>query len=456
MNAEEGDQGHYECVAENKVGTAYSNPAALYVRTRVVPPYFSIPPEPVYEIMPGSHINLTCVAVGSPMPYVNWKRGHVELPTPESAAPVGRNVLRLDDVRESTNYTCVASSKLGTIEANTQVVVKSLPRPPTNARISEITPTSVKLAWSYDINPENIIYYVIQYKPKSSNQEYSEISGITTSFYVVSGMTPYTEYEFFVIAVNAIGRGAPSAPVAATTGETMDDNGSRKAGSAPRNVQARPLSSSTILIQWDQPEEVGSQVTGYKVYYTTHKELPLSAWETQIVDNNKMTTVSDLQPQLIYTIRVEAFTTRGPGPPSAPVQVKTQQGVPGQPSDLQASATSSTTVQLTWKPAHSREAITGYEVYWNDTFTNQEYRRSIPAVESFTLGELYPDTLYFVWVAGKSLRGEGAATPAIPVRTEQYGRCQLASCCFANFGIERERGGGGVKGEKDALPLRRE
>lgn len=43
-------------------------------------------------------------------------------------------------------------------------------------------------------------------------------------------------------------------------------------------------------------------------------------------------------------------------------------------------------------------------------------------MESFTLGELYPDTLYFVWVAGKSLRGEGAATPPIPVRTEQYSK----------------------------------
>ena len=80
-------------------------------------------------------------------------------------------------------------------------------------------------------------------------------------------------------------------------------------------------------------------------------------------------------------------------------------------------------MQLNWhKPAHSREAITGYEIYWNDTFSNQEYHRSIPTVESFTLGELYPDTLYFVWVAGKSLRGEGAATPPIPVRTEQYGK----------------------------------
>ena len=37
------------------------------------------------------------------------------------------------------------------------------------------------------------------------------------------------------------------------------------------------------------------------------------------------------------------------------------------------------------------------------------------------LENLYPNTLYHVWVAAKSRRGEGAATPRLPVRTEQYG-----------------------------------
>lgn len=186
---------------------------------RVVPPYFSIPPEPMYELMPGSGLNITCVAVGSPMPYVQWRRGHSDVETGISN-PVGRNILRLEDIRDSANYTCIASSKLGNIEAHTQILVKSLPRPPTNVRVSEISPTSVKLAWSYDIGSENIIYFVIQFKPKNSKQEFSEISGITTYFYVIGGMTPYTEYEFFVIAVNAIGRGPPSSPLHVTTGET--------------------------------------------------------------------------------------------------------------------------------------------------------------------------------------------------------------------------------------------
>ena len=49
----------------------------------------------------------------------------------------------------------------------------------------------------------------------------------------------------------------------------------------------------------------------------------MSRWESQFVDNNKLTTISDLTPHTIYTIRVEAYTAIGPGPPSAPVQVGT-------------------------------------------------------------------------------------------------------------------------------------
>lgn len=89
---------------------------------RRVPPRFSIPPADS-EIMPGGNINITCVAVGSPMPYVKWMLGAEDL-TPEDDMPIGRNVLELTDVRQSNNYTCVAMSTLGVIEAVAQIIVK--------------------------------------------------------------------------------------------------------------------------------------------------------------------------------------------------------------------------------------------------------------------------------------------------------------------------------------------
>ena len=73
--------------------------------------------------MPGGAVNITCVAVGSPMPYVKWRLNALEL-TPDDNIPIGKNVLMLTDVRESANYTCVAASDLGNIEAVAQVKVK--------------------------------------------------------------------------------------------------------------------------------------------------------------------------------------------------------------------------------------------------------------------------------------------------------------------------------------------
>nr|XP_027202384.1 tyrosine-protein phosphatase Lar-like isoform X2 [Dermatophagoides pteronyssinus] len=411
LQAQEVDEGPYECVAENKIGTAYSEMASLHVRIRVVPPYFTIPPENIYEIMPHKDLNLTCVASGSPLPEVRWRKGNIEMN--KDVIPRGRNVLTLTNVKESDNYTCIATSEHGSIEKTAQVIVRSLPGPPTNVQASDVTPTSVRLAWNYDFGSEDIAYFIIQYKPKNAGQ-FSEISGITTSFYVINSLTPYTEYEFYIIAVNTIGRGQPSTSISITTGET-------KLGSYPRNVQARPLSSTTIVVQWEPPEEPNGQVTGYKIYYTLNPNLPINLWDVQLVNSNELTTISDLQAQSIYSIRSQAFTTRGAGPLSPPVQVKTQQGVPSQPLNLLASSISATTVQLTWnKPSHTGESIIGYEIYWNDTFTNQEYKRAIPVVETYKLTDLYPDTLYYIWIAAKSRRGEGASTPPIPVKTDQY------------------------------------
>ncbi|XP_026325265.1 tyrosine-protein phosphatase Lar isoform X7 [Hyposmocoma kahamanoa] len=413
VKSEEEDQGRFECVAENSIGTEFSKPTSLYVKVRRVAPQFSIPPPPKSEVMLGGNLTLKCVAFGSPMPTVKWRKGLTQWLTPEDNPPLGLNTLKLEDIRESSNYTCEAASVLGVIEAVAEVKVQSLPGPPTEVRASEITATTVRLAWTYS-GPEEPQYYVIQYKPKYANQAFSEISGVITQYYSVTNLSPYTEYEMYVIAVNNIGRGPPSAPAVITTGET-------EPGSAPRNVQVRPLSSSTMVIQWDEPETPNGQVTGYKIYYTTDPSQPLQSWHSQMMDNSHLTTISELTPHTVYTIRVQAFTSVGPGPISAPVQVKTQQGVPSQPSNLVAVEAGETSVTLSWRrPAHAGDNIVSYELYWNDTYAKEHHRKRIPITETYTLNGLYPNTLYYIWLAARSQRGEGATTPPIAVRTKQY------------------------------------
>ena len=52
------------------------------------------------------------------------------------------------------------------------------------------------------------------------------------------------------------------------------------------------------------------------------------------------------------------------------LQVKTQQGVPSQPSNFRVVETRATSITLEWnQPSHSGDNIVSYELYWNDTFS---------------------------------------------------------------------------------------
>ncbi|XP_072918914.1 receptor-type tyrosine-protein phosphatase F-like isoform X9 [Hemitrygon akajei] len=407
-NSEESDQGKYECVTTNSAGTRYSAPANLYVRVRRVPPRFSIPPTS-HEVMPGGSVNLTCVAVGSPMPYVKWVNGAVEL-TPEEDMPVGRNVLELVNIKESGSYTCVAMSSLGVIEATAQITVKALPKPPTMASVTETTATSVTLTWESG-NMEMIPFYVIQYKPKSSAGPFQEVDGVATTRYSIGGLSPYSEYEFRIIAVNNIGRGPPSEIVETRTGEQAPS-------SPPLKVQARMLSASTMLIQWKEPEEPNGQIRGYRVYYTTEPKLSLNMWNKHNLDDSHLTTISGLTTGTTYSIQVLAFTSMGNGPLSDIIQVKTQQGVPAQPAEFQAEAESDTSIVLSWV-LRQQEKILKYELMYSEEIDGKEEHVIFDPKSSYTVEGLKPDKTYYFRLAARSEHGLGAFTQIIPAKTMQ-------------------------------------
>ncbi|XP_028299896.1 receptor-type tyrosine-protein phosphatase S isoform X13 [Gouania willdenowi] len=408
-NSEETDQGKYECVASNVEGVRYSSPANLYVRVRRVAPRFSIPPTS-QEIMPGGSVNITCVAVGSPMPYVKWMLNSEDL-TPEDEMPVGRNVLELTSVRESANYTCVAMSSLGIIEAVAQITVKSLPKPPGTPVVTETTATSVTITWDSG-NPDPVTYYIIQYRAKSPDSKFETVDDITTTRYSIGGLYPNTEYEIRVSAVNTIGQGPPSEPVETRTGEQAP-------ASPPRNIKAQILPQNTMLVQWEEPEEPNGQIKGYRVYYTMAASLPMSSWQIHNVQDSIITTIQSLIPQETYTIRVLAFTSVGDGPFSEPIHVKVLQGVPGQPSKFQVGAVSDTSIELTWEPAYEKEGIIKYELRYKEGSFGTQQKKTFGPTNSYVVESLRPNTEYHFSLAAISNKGIGAFTNDISHKTLQ-------------------------------------
>ncbi|XP_062865225.1 receptor-type tyrosine-protein phosphatase delta-like isoform X15 [Trichomycterus rosablanca] len=411
-HSEESDQGKYECVATNNDGTRYSAPANLYVRVRRVPPRFSIPPTD-NEIMPGGSVNITCVAVGSPMPYVKWMLGTEDL-TPEDDMPIGRNVLELTDVRQSANYTCVAMSTLGVLEAVAQITVKALPKPPGVPVVTERTATSITLTWDSG-NPEPVSYYIIQHKSKYSEDSYKEIDGVATTRYSVGGLSPYSDYEFRVLAVNNIGRGPASEAIEAKTAEQAPST-------APRQVRGRMLSATTAVIHWEEPEEANGQIMGYRVYYTMDPSQHVNQWEKLIVRSGNFVTIHGLTPNKTYYIKVLAYTSVGDGPLSSDLQIIAKTGVPSQPTDFKAEAKSETSILLSWvaPPQTGQDSqITGYELIYKRKDDKEEKRVSFEPTTTYLQKDLRPFTTYTFQLAARSRHGIGAYTNEISAETPQ-------------------------------------
>ncbi|XP_061191797.1 receptor-type tyrosine-protein phosphatase S-like [Saccostrea echinata] len=218
----ESDYGKYECVATNEYGVAYSYAAMLYIRVRRVPPHFTLPPKRV-EVDPNGSVNLTCVAVGSPMPHVMWRDGATELGKPV----IGKNVLQLKNVTESKNYTCVASSDLGNIEHVGEVIVKAPGTPPRYVTAKALNSNTVSVSWLPPEKPNGVIqgyrvFYTLQAGLPMILWSNKEVLS-NTSETIITGLKPNDTYTFCVLAYSSKGEGPVSQLITVITNEGNEE-----------------------------------------------------------------------------------------------------------------------------------------------------------------------------------------------------------------------------------------
>eukprot|EP00064_Thunnus_orientalis_P007544 superscaffoldBa00000847_g7566 len=444
--SEESDQGKYECVATNSDGTRYSTPANLYVRVRRVPPRFSIPPADS-EIMPGGNVNITCVAVGSPMPYVKWMLGAEDL-TPEDDMPIGRNVLELTDVRQSNNYTCVAMSTLGVIEAVAQIIVKALPKAPGTPVVTERTATSITLTWDSG-NPEPVSYYIIQVRgrmlstttaiihwdePEEPNGQvvgyrvyYTSDNTLpvnqwekqmvrSANFITIQGLTPNKTYYIRVLAFTSVGDGPLSQDlqIIAKTGVP----------SQPSEFKGEAKSETSILLSWVAPPQGGpdNQITGYELVYrradeTEEKKVSFEPTTSYLLKN--------LKPFSTYTFQLAARSKHGIGAYTNEVSIDT----PQTRSSLMIGSKLKILQLLFYQSEvckrfnkNKNGIITGYSIQYSTTEGNKTSKRIDgihPESSPYLLENLEKWTEYGITVRAQTEAGDGPESLQLLIRTEE-------------------------------------
>ena len=122
----------------------------------------------------------------------------------------------------------------------------------------------------------------------------------------------------------------------------------------PRGVVGSPRSNSSIILQWQPPDEDkwNGNLLGYLIRYKP-SGYPDSTLDYENITNYQVT-LHELRRLIVfqeYEIAVGAYNKKGVGVYSSYIRVRTQEGSPtAPPTDVQATPINSTVIRVTWMP----------------------------------------------------------------------------------------------------------
>uniref|UniRef100_A0A8C2ZV88 Neural cell adhesion molecule L1 n=1 Tax=Cyclopterus lumpus TaxID=8103 RepID=A0A8C2ZV88_CYCLU len=207
------DQGTYVCVVSNVAGRDESQ-----VRLEVKEPTLIVTRPQSMKVIRGSDVRFECVVKADATTPVTttWMKGkkHVTLGWRISLDESNLVITNVNGGDEG-NYTCVIKSELDQKYASARLMVMDRPDPPSKLELSDPYERSVRLSWvPGDSNHNHITEYLVQYDDDDwlpgKWRNLSTYPGNLNS--VILHLTPFTYYEFRVIAINEIGMSRPSRP----------------------------------------------------------------------------------------------------------------------------------------------------------------------------------------------------------------------------------------------------
>ena len=257
---------------------------------------------------------------------------------------------------------------------------------------------SAAVSWTA-ADPEGspVTGYTVTATGDGTNETCSTPDGSATTC-EVTGLTNGTDYTFTVVAANANGTGAASAPSSPVTPSSAPD--------APTGVVATPDAGSAS-VSWTPGGDEGSPITGYTVTATGDGTDETCSTAGTTCDLTGLTNGT------AYTFTVVASNTDGASVPSAPSSPVTPTSVPDAPVDVAATAGRGSAT-VTWTaPSDEGSPITGYTVTSSggQTCATPDGSTTTCGVTGLTNGTAYTFTVTATNADGAG----GASAPSAPV-----------------------------------------
>ncbi|XP_068426243.1 myomesin-3 [Clinocottus analis] len=235
------------------------------------------------------------------------------------------------------------------------------PFPPTNVHACEVSETYVVLSWT-EPEPrgrEPLTFYVERSLAGKNSWELASLDmEVNSPRFPVFDLAKGTQYCFRVRSINKYGVSDPSEPSA-----PISLGKPQAVPAPPHSVLAIRDTDTSVLLQWQEPEET-DDVLGYYLYYS---ESGKQDWKT--VNNKPVSktrfTVHGLKNRKEYVFRVKSVGRAGNSSysdESCPIRVKAAISVPSAPSAIALLLCTGSEMVLGWRaPAcHGGNPVCGY------------------------------------------------------------------------------------------------
>uniref|UniRef100_A0A8C7F515 Contactin 2 n=1 Tax=Oncorhynchus kisutch TaxID=8019 RepID=A0A8C7F515_ONCKI len=342
------DSGMYQCVAENKHGTIYSN-AELRVQVQV-PDFRSNPVRRLVPAARGGQVMMECRPRAAPKPTLFWSRG-TELLTNSSRVTVTPDgMLRIHNISRADEgkYTCFAENYLGKANSTGHLSVRDATKitlAPSNADINQGENVTLQCHASHDPTMDLTFTWALNgalldledpggpYHRKETVGDLLIVSGHLSQAGIYS-CTAQTVVDSASASAKLVVRGPPGPP----------------GGLVVKNVAA-----TSVELRWSRGYDNHSPIGKYVIMGHS----PLSpGWKRMRTDpsniegNAESIRVVGLLPWMDYEFQVIASNILGSGEPSMSSHtIRTQQAAPTvAPSGLGGGGGDRNELIITWTP----------------------------------------------------------------------------------------------------------